>query len=131
MPMNEFMDTNLSEEGRPARRGVRYRHHPVAFKRAVVEQSLQPGVSVSRLAGEHGINANQVFAWRKAYQEGRLGPATFLPVTVAPGTASVIETNALSADTGRLVLERRGARLVIEGPPDAQTLSQILAALLR
>ncbi|NMG72709.1 transposase [Parazoarcus communis] len=53
------MDTNLSEAGRPARRGVRYRHHPVEFKRAVVEQSLQPGVSVSRLARDHGINANR------------------------------------------------------------------------
>jgi transposase len=125
------MDTSLSEEGRPARRGVRYRHHPVEFKRAVVEQSLQPGVSVSRLAREHGINANQVFAWRKAYQEGRLGAAAFLPVTVAPGTAPVIETSRHSAEFGRLVLERRGARLIIEGQPDAQTLSQVLSALLR
>ena len=125
------MDTSLSEEGRPARRGVRYRHHPVEFKRAVVEQSLQPGVSVSRLAREHGINANQVFAWRKAYQEGRLGAAAFLPVTVAPDTASVIETSMHSASSGRLVLERRGARLVIKGQPDAQTLSRVLAALLR
>lgn len=69
MPTIELMDTNLSES-RPERRGMRYRHHPVAFKRAVVEQSLQSNVSVSRLAREHGINANQIFAWRKAYQEG-------------------------------------------------------------
>lgn len=125
------MDTNLSEAGRPARRGVRYRHHPVEFKCAVVEQSLQPGVSVSRLARDHGINANQVFAWRKAYQEGRLGVAAFLPVTVAPATAPIIETSTHSVACARLVLERRGARLVIEGQPDAQTLSQVLAALLR
>lgn len=122
------MDTKLSETGRPARRG-RYRHHPVEFKRAIVEQSLQTSISVSRLAREHGINANQVFAWRKAYHEGRLGAAAFLPVRVAP-EAGVSELEA-QASFGRLIVERRDARLTIEGQPDAQVLNQILAVLLR
>ncbi len=56
------MGTNLAERaGRTNRRGMRYRHHPIEFKRALVEQSLLPGVSVSRLAREHGVNANQIF----------------------------------------------------------------------
>lgn len=112
---------------------MRYRHHPVAFKRAVVEQSLQSNVSVSRLAREHGINANQIFAWRKAYHEGRLGVPAFLPVAVAgpEEAAAVIETGASRSVAGRLVLERRDARLVIEGEPSAQVLAQVLAALLR
>nr|MBL8456587.1 transposase [Zoogloeaceae bacterium] len=120
-------------EAHPERRGMRYRHHPVAFKRAVVEQSLQSNVSVSRLAREHGVNANQIFAWRKAYQEGRLGAPAFLPVTVteADEAATVIEPNAPGALSGRVVLERRGTRLVIEGEPSAQVLAQVLAALLR
>ena len=122
------MDTNLSDTGRPARRG-RYRHHPVEFKRAIVEQSLQAGVSVSRLAREHDINANQVFAWRKAYHEGRLGSVAFLPVRVErEARVSEREAPALS---GRLIIERGDARLTIEGPPDAQVLNQILAVLLR
>ena len=123
------MDTKLSETGRPAR-GGRYRHHPVEFKRAVVERSLQTGISVSRLAREHGINANQVFAWRKAYHEGRLGVAAFLPVRVAP-EVGVSEVEAQESSFGRLIIERRDTRLTIEGQPDAQILSQILAALLR
>lgn len=112
---------------------MRYRHHPVAFKRAVVEQSLQSNVSVSRLAREHGINANQIFAWRKVYHEGRLGAPAFLPVAVAgpEEAAAVIETGASRSVAGRLVLERRDARLVIEGEPSAQVLAQVLAALLR
>ena len=112
---------------------MRYRHHPVAFKRAVVEQSLQSNVSVSRLAREHGVNANQIFAWRKAYQEGRLGAPAFLPVMVTEGdeAATVIEPSAPCASSGRLVLERRGTRLIVEGEPSAQALAQVLAALLR
>ncbi len=124
------MDTNLRETGRPARRG-RYRHHPVEFKRAVVEQALQPGISVSKLAREHGINANQVFAWRKAYKEGRLGAATFLPVRVEPEAEIGAVIEPAEPSFGRLIVERRGARLTIEGQPDAQTLSQVLAVLLR
>ena len=72
MPTMDFMDTNLDQRPQRGTRGP-YRRHTIAFKRAVVEQSLQPGASVSRLARLHDINANQIFAWRKAYQEGRLG----------------------------------------------------------
>ena len=35
-----------------------------------------PGASVAIVARRHGINANQVFEWRKKYREGRLVPAT-------------------------------------------------------
>ncbi len=51
-----------------------YRHHSIEFKRALFEQSLLPGVSVSRLAREHDVNANQIFNWRKLYQAGGLVP---------------------------------------------------------
>jgi transposase len=95
-----------------------------------------PGASVSRLAREHGINANQVFAWRKAYQEGQLWGAASLPVTILSeaDTAPVTRTcppQTSSQHSGLLVLERDGARLTIEGQPDVQTLKQLFAALLR
>ncbi len=41
-------------------------------KRLVVEQTLSPGVSVATVARVHGINANQVFHWRKLYEAGQL-----------------------------------------------------------
>ena len=49
-----------------------YRHHPLALKRSIVEETLQPGASVARIDRQHGINANHVFLWRKAYREGLL-----------------------------------------------------------
>jgi transposase-like protein len=76
------MDTN-PRTGRAYKRGP-YKRHSVAFKRAVVEASFAPGASVSRVAREHDINANQVFLWRKLYQDGLLGddePA-LLPVHI-------------------------------------------------
>jgi transposase len=45
---------------------------------------LGAGASVARVAQRHAINANQVFAWRKRYREGRLGKSSkLLPVTVS------------------------------------------------
>jgi transposase len=34
--------------------------------------SLEPGQSVSVVARRNGINANQLFLWRKLYQDGSL-----------------------------------------------------------
>jgi transposase len=69
------MDTNSKAVISVGRRG-RYQHHPLALKVAIVEQTLRPGASVARIAREHGINANQVFLWRKRYREGTLGEST-------------------------------------------------------
>ena len=58
---------------KPKRRGRRP-NFLLAFKLALVEQSMQPGVSTARLAREHGINDNLLFNWRNLYKQGRLGP---------------------------------------------------------
>ncbi|MBZ6458799.1 IS3 family transposase [Pseudomonas fluorescens group sp.] len=41
-------------------------------KLATVRESLEPGQSVSVVARRNGINANQLFLWRKLYQDGSL-----------------------------------------------------------
>ncbi|WP_372242196.1 IS3 family transposase, partial [Pseudomonas sp. G(2018)] len=41
-------------------------------KLAIVRESLEPGQSVSVVARRNGINANQLFLWRKLYQDGSL-----------------------------------------------------------
>ena len=46
---------------------MRRRRYDTAFKRALVEQTLAPGSSVARIAREHGINANQLFKWRRQF----------------------------------------------------------------
>ena len=125
------MDTN-PRSVRAYKRGP-YKRHPVAFKRAVVEASFAPGASVSRVAREHDINANQVFLWRKLYQDGLLGddePA-LLPVridTPAPASAPVERIRTV-VPSGTLTIEFGTVRLRIEGRPDADTLERVLAQL--
>src|SRR5258707_11825478 len=47
----------------------------IAEKRRIVEEALEPGASVARVARAHGVNANQLFAWRRLYLQGQLEPA--------------------------------------------------------
>ncbi|HGE1185210.1 TPA: IS3-like element IS2 family transposase [Salmonella enterica subsp. enterica serovar Typhimurium] len=38
----------------------------------LLEQSFEPGMTVSLVARQHGVAASQLFLWRKQYQEGSL-----------------------------------------------------------
>jgi transposase len=62
------------------------RWRTVSEKRRIAEQTLEPGASVALVARAHGVNANQVFKWRRALKRGELSePAAastaLLPVT--------------------------------------------------
>ncbi len=66
--------------------GTKKRRRTVRERREIVEETLLPGASVSRVARRHDVNANQVFYWRKLYREGQLGSRTetqLVPVKVA------------------------------------------------
>ncbi|WP_175991788.1 transposase, partial [Burkholderia stagnalis] len=62
------------------------RRHPTEWKRTIVALTFEPGASVARVARENGINANQVWAWRRLHAQGLLTddaiPETMLPVVV-------------------------------------------------
>jgi transposase len=51
---------------------ARRRHRSKRERRPIAEESLQPGASIAVIARSHGVNANQVFHWRKLLREGRL-----------------------------------------------------------
>ncbi|HGG4756902.1 TPA: IS3 family transposase [Salmonella enterica subsp. enterica serovar Ball] len=45
-------------------------------KIAIIQQTMEPGMTVSHVARLHGINANQIFKWRKQYEDGLLTAVT-------------------------------------------------------
>jgi transposase len=67
-------DQSRNEEAEAVKRPGRLTRRPIEMKRWIVEQTLAPGASVAIVARRHGVNANQVFEWRKKYREGRLVP---------------------------------------------------------
>ena len=107
----------------PAKR----RHRSKRERRQVVEETLQPGASVAVIARRHGVNANQVFHWRKLYREGRLdvGPAAQLvPVKLTEVMSS--EPPPAKLYGGVILVEVGRARIRIEGTVDTENLRLIL-----
>lgn len=126
------MDTKIQPVISPRKRGP-YRQHSTEFKRAVVAKSFVEGASVSRLAREFNINANQVFTWRRQFADlqgtSNEGPAAaLLPVTVLEPAAAADER--ILPTPGAIVLTVGSAQLRLEGSVDAATLAQVLARLL-
>lgn len=115
-------------------RTIKRERRSLELKRRIVEETLVAGASVARVARAHGVNANQVFAWRRRYEAGKLGasvtnPARLLPVSVAETAEAVVSPTAGSAAAGTIYLEMRKARVRIEGKVDAELVRLVLRAL--
>lgn len=100
-------------------------------RREIVEETLQPGASVAVIARQRGVNANQVFHWRKLYREGRLdvaaSAAQLLPVRVTEVVQA--EQPPAKLPMGSIVVELGRARIRVEGVVDADSLRLVLEAV--
>ena len=129
------MDTIIQPVIPAPKRGP-YIRHSDEFKRAVVAQSLRGGTSVARVAREHNVNANQVFAWRKQFGDVQPGApidaCMFLPVALAAAPtapASVVEHSS-TPPLGAIELTVGQAQLRLEGAVDMAVLALVLQRLL-
>jgi transposase len=120
---SEFMDTSL-------RGKRRHKSWPDALKREIVSASLAPGASVSIVARQYDVNANQVFVWRKRYcaaPAAAPGPQ-LIPVVLTPDRADTPPPPA--ADIIEIELSS-GHRLRVAGGVKAASLRLVLDALER
>jgi len=110
----------------------------IAEKRRMVEETLAPGASVARVARAHGVNANQVFGWRRLYLAGRLGEQKpgikLLPVRVSENKSApvVVEprvTDISQPQPGTIHVEYRQAQVRIEGNADPALVRVLLECL--
>jgi transposase len=100
-------------------------------KRRIVEETLEAGASVARVARRHAVNANQVFYWRKKYREGRLGKtqlSKLLPVTVSD-TAYAKSVSSSSA-AGSLEIKLSKGTVRVAGKVDLVALRTAIECLL-
>src|SRR5215470_15990215 len=78
----------------------------VQEKRRMVEEALQPGASVARVARTHGVNANQLFGWRRLYLEGRLEAKNLeRPDLVAVRVKEAVPSSNASPACGTIQIE--------------------------
>ena len=126
-------------EAVPEERRLR-RHRSKLERRQVVEETMRPGApSVAVIARAHGVNANQVFNWRKLYHAGRLNDkvqaSELLPVRISedsnPQYSGVGRLTIGPIVAGAIHIEIGRARIRVEGPVDPITLRTILEQLGR
>src|ERR1700676_1724847 len=116
------------------------RRWPLGEKCRIVEQTLKPGASVARVAQAHGVNANQVFSWRRQYRQGLLSPRNaeavkLLPVHVSEAQTSKVnrsESPQVSAVVaGTIQMEFPKGHVCVTGSVDGEALRLVLEHLLR
>ena len=116
------------------------RFRTVSEKRRIAELTFEPTASVALVARAHGVNANQVFKWRRALKRGELSePAvsstSFLPVVVEASSAVVGSTGEAdakepSAPGGSIHIEFPGKAMIsVERGADPVLLRSILGSL--
>jgi len=108
----------------------------VEEKRRIVEEALEPGASLARVARVHGVNANQLFGWRRLYLQGQLEPANretpgLLAVRVVEGVRETARRRNASAASGTIQIELPKGTVRIVGIADQTSLHTVLEYLAR
>jgi transposase len=113
----------------------RRKRWPEALKREIVAASLAPGASVSVIARQYDVNANQLFSWRKRYR-GELGPSSepatpqLVPVVITAERGTVVAPPSVVAE--KIEIEVNGKyRVRVGGGFDGQALWRVLDVLAR
>jgi transposase len=133
----------IGEERRSSVRRRQFRS--VEQKRQMVQETLKPGASVAIIARRHGVNANQLFSWRRQYRRGVLElvnapaaeEAALVPVAVAVGKIEAPQDHGSAAareaeNAGRIDIEFSGGRRVsVWGRADVETLCAVLREFSR
>jgi len=113
--------------------GAKKRRRSVEERRRIVEATLQPGASVSRVARRHDVNANQVFHWRKLYREGRLGDCgttKLLPVRVAEERSAREAESGGAGRSGTIEIRLAKGTVRVAGAADVSALRAAIECLL-
>ncbi|MGO4766271.1 IS3 family transposase [Cupriavidus sp. 2KB_3] len=86
-------------------------------KLAMVRESCEPGKTVSMVARRHGVNPNQLFQWRKLYQDGSLS-AVSAGEEVVPASElgdALKQVRELQRLLGKKTMENEILREAVEG----------------
>ena len=105
----------------------RRRRWSAAEKLRIVEESFSGPRLASATARRHGISNQLLFAWRKAYREGRLGDiAGFVPaVIVAEQPEKVTGLGCRRIE----MVSVNGRRVIVDCDVDVESLLRIMRGL--
>jgi transposase len=113
------------------------RRRSAVERRRIVEETLEAGASVARVALKYGVNANQVFQWRRLHRDGKLGVVAeqalkLLPVNVTEETElrKPEPSQVEPARCGAIHIELPGkVRVTLDGNVDPGVVRAVLKSL--
>ncbi len=118
------------------------RRRSAVERRQIVEETLEAGASVARVALKYGVNANQVFQWRRLHPDGKLGASAeqalkLLPVSVTeetevhkPALRKPEPSQVEPARSCAIRIELPGkVRVILEGNVDPGVVRAVLKSL--
>jgi transposase len=116
------------------------RRRAVSEKLAIVRLTMEPGASVAEIARAHGVNANQVFKWRRLFERSQLGDGAgrataLLPVAISAEIEAMPEPTEEAAggqtsSGGAIHVELPGrANITAEAGADPALLRCVLESL--
>ena len=106
-------------------------------RRRIVEETLKAGASVALVARANGVNANQVFKWRRQYRRGRLeieAATTLVPVKISDAVSPLPRPSGQKPKArkfGIIDIDLGHARVRIEGTADPECVRAALEGLVR
>ena len=114
----------------------RRKRWPERLKREIVEATLQPGASVSLVARQYDVNANQVFSWRRRFLKAEQAsfPAPSLPglvpvkITSGPECEKADPSEPAQSDTIEIEMPD-GCRIRLGSDFDSRALKRVLDVL--
>jgi transposase len=118
------------------------RWRTVSEKRRIAELTFEPGASVALVARAQGVNANQVFKWRRALKRGELNESaaastSLLPVMISASSVATDDQDQDQGDGkeppspgGSIHIELPGLAMIsVESGADPKLLRSILESL--
>ena len=127
----------MSEELAHQTPAVNFRRLPrqrysAKFKREAVEQTLLPGASVAAIALNLGLNSNVLWRWRREFEAGQIGgqeSGSLMPVQLSVDPSPEANMPGPGTFGDRIEIHLSGARVVVQGRPDAIALRRVMEAL--
>ncbi len=101
-------------------------------KRRIVDESLEDGASIAKVARRHDLNTNQLFTWRRQFGVDLAAPqdlSPILPVTIMP---DAVAEHSAPGPIGRMeIVLVEGNRIIVWSDVETAALSRVVKALRR
>ncbi len=117
----------------------RRRRHSLAEKKRLVMAAAVPGARIAEIARAAGVDPSLVYRWRRELSiapscteepDARESPAAFVPISIMPPPLPAPASPPVIAAPSTITVEfAGGARLKIEGAPEARVLASVIGAL--